>query len=85
MASKFKILACDGGGIRGLLTTVILERLEQKLGSPLNQHFDMFAGTSSGSIIACAIAKGISAKDLRKFYDDRGKDCPLYKFDDAHE
>lgn len=74
MASKFKILACDGGGIRGLLTTVILERLEQKLGSPLNQHFDMFAGTSTGSIIACAIAKGMSAKDLRKFYEDRGKD-----------
>lgn len=74
MASKFKILACDGGGIRGLLTTVILERLEQKLGSPLNQHFDMFAGTSTGSIIACAIAKGMSATALRQFYMDRGKD-----------
>jgi len=72
MASKFKILTCDGGGIRGLLTTVILERLEQKLGSPLNQHFDMFAGTSTGSIIACAIAKGMSTTALRQFYKHKG-------------
>jgi uncharacterized protein len=73
-SGDFKVLACDGGGIRGLITTVILERLEQKLGSPLNQYFDMFAGTSTGSIIACCIAKGMPAADIRKFYVEKGKD-----------
>lgn len=70
----FKILSCDGGGIRGLITTVILERLEQKLGDRLNKYFDMFAGTSTGSIIACCIAKGMPASEIRRFYEDKGKD-----------
>ena len=73
-SEDFRVLACDGGGIRGLITTVILERLEQKLGSPLNNYFDMFAGTSTGSIIACCIAKGMPAADIRKFYEEKGKD-----------
>lgn len=71
-SSKFKILACDGGGIRGLITAVILERLEQKLDNPLKNYFDLFAGTSTGSIIACAIAKGMPASELRQFYIDKG-------------
>lgn len=71
-SSKFKILACDGGGIRGLITAVILERLEQKLDKPLKNYFDLFAGTSTGSIIACAIAKGIPASEIRQFYIDKG-------------
>ncbi len=73
-SEDFRVLACDGGGIRGLITTVILERLEQKLGSPLNNYFDMFAGTSTGSIIACCIAKGMPVADIRKFYEEKGKD-----------
>jgi hypothetical protein len=71
-SSKFKILACDGGGIRGLITAVILERLEQKLDKPLKNYFDLFAGTSTGSIIACAIAKGIPSSEIRQFYIDKG-------------
>jgi len=73
-SDDFKILTCDGGGIRGLITTVILERLEQKLGSPLKNYFDMFAGTSTGSIIACCIAKGLPASAIRKFYEEKGKE-----------
>ena len=71
-STKFKILACDGGGIRGLITAVILERLEQKLDKPLKNYFDLFAGTSTGSIIACAIAKGISTSEIRNFYVEKG-------------
>jgi len=69
---KFKILSCDGGGIRGLITTIILERLEQKLGSHLNNYFDLFAGTSTGSIIACGIARGIPASEISQFYREKG-------------
>ena len=69
----FRILSCDGGGIRGLLTAVLLERLEQKLESKLSEHFDMFAGTSTGSIIACALSQGMSASTIKELYLKDGK------------
>lgn len=67
------ILALDGGGIRGLTTTVILESLEKKLqqknpGTYLKDYFQMMAGSSTGSIIACGLAMGKSATELKNFY-----------------
>lgn len=78
MAKKFRILSCDGGGIRGLLTALLLENLETELqkidaGSTLANCFDMFAGTSTGSFIACALAKGMSARAIREFYEEDGE------------
>jgi uncharacterized protein len=78
MTKKFKILSCDGGGIRGLLTALLLESLETELQkrdshSTLANCFDMFAGTSTGSIIACGLAKGMSAKSIREFYQRYGE------------
>lgn len=71
---NYRILSCDGGGIRGLVSAVVLEQLEQKLGSPLYEHFDMIAGTSTGSLIACGIASGRSATEVKNFYINRGID-----------
>lgn len=56
--SKKTILSLDGGGIRGIVTATLLERLEQKLKAKepdksLRDYFDIIAGTSTGSIIAC--------------------------------
>lgn len=65
---KYRILSLDGGGIRGLISAVWLDRLEQKTGSPLKYHFDLIAGTSTGSILACAIAMGMSAGDIVDLY-----------------
>lgn len=50
---KFKILALDGGGIRGVVTARILEEVQEILGEdqPLNKYFDLIAGTSTGAII----------------------------------
>jgi len=70
---KYRILALDGGGIRGLITAVWLDRLEQKLGTPLNNHFDLFAGTSTGSILACGVAMGLSASSIIDLYLDNAK------------
>lgn len=77
MTAQIKILACDGGGIRGLLTTIILEALEAEIkainpSSSLSECFDVFAGTSTGSIIACGIANGFTAKKIREFYEQKG-------------
>ena len=65
---KYRILSLDGGGIRGLITAVWLDRLEQKLGSPLKNHFDLIAGTSTGSILACGVAMGLSANSIIDLY-----------------
>ena len=77
MATKIKVLSCDGGGIRGLLTTIILEKLEREIQkinptSSLHNSFDIFAGTSTGSIIACGLARGMSATEIRHFYENKG-------------
>lgn len=69
----FHILALDGGGVRGLVTAVVLERLEKKLQKHqphklIADYFDVIAGTSTGSLIACALSKGLSASEIKDFY-----------------
>jgi patatin-like phospholipase/acyl hydrolase len=71
------ILACDGGGIRGIVTATLLEQLESKLKAiqpdkALRDYFDIIAGTSTGSIIACGLAKGYPAGKIRQIYETRG-------------
>jgi patatin-like phospholipase/acyl hydrolase len=73
------ILSCDGGGIRGIVTATLLERLEAKLKAvqpdkELRDYFDIIAGTSTGSIIACGVSKGYSASRIRQIYRERGID-----------
>lgn len=71
------ILSLDGGGIRGIVTATLLERLEQKLKAKepdksLRDYFDIIAGTSTGSIIACGVARGYTASRIRQIYKERG-------------
>ncbi len=77
-----KMLALDGGGIRGLMTARVLVRLEELLaervagGSKkfrLCDYFDYIGGTSTGAIIAAALARGMSTEELLSFYMDFGK------------
>lgn len=71
-----RILALDGGGIRGLLTTGFLQRIEnllrERVGGDadfrLCDYFDLIGGTSTGSIIAAGLALGMSAEEIRKHY-----------------
>lgn len=75
-----KILACDGGGIRGLISVEILAQIETELraqtGKPdlvLADWFDFVCGTSTGAIIATCIAAGMSMAQIRTFYLDSGE------------
>ncbi|HEX9981598.1 MAG TPA: patatin-like phospholipase family protein [Flavobacterium sp.] len=58
MAKKIRILSLDGGGIRGIITCVILKYIEeqlQKIDSPnakLGDYFDLVAGSSTGGLLA---------------------------------
>ena len=50
------VLSLDGGGVRGLATSVFLNELEKKIGKPLSSKFDLVVGTSTGGIIALVIS-----------------------------
>ena len=73
----WRMLALDGGGIRGLLTLGILEVVEKfiagRTGKALHEYFDYIAGTSTGAIIAAGLASGLSVGSLVKFYQDNGE------------
>jgi uncharacterized protein len=81
-APQKKLLALDGGGIRGVLTLEILAAVEeivrQKLARPdavLADYFDYIAGTSTGAIIGTCLALGMSVKEVRAFYINNGPPC----------
>lgn len=66
----YLILSCDGGGIRGLLTARVIERLQREV--PFLDKVDLFAGTSTGGIIALGLAHGLQPAELVSLYRDRG-------------
>jgi len=68
-----RILALDGGGIRGVITLRILARIEEIVGSPLSEYFDLIGGTSTGSIIAAGLAHGWPVAHLIELYDRLGE------------
>ncbi len=76
-----KILACDGGGILGLMSVEVLAKLEddlrKKLGHApdfvLANYFDFVCGTSTGAIIAACISAGMSMARIRTFYEESGE------------
>jgi patatin-like phospholipase/acyl hydrolase len=68
----FRILALDGGGIRGIFTASFLATVEDLLPGKLCDYFDLIVGTSTGGIIGLAIAFGISARRVLSLYLERG-------------
>jgi uncharacterized protein len=70
--SSFRILALDGGGIRGAFTAAFLADIEERLGAQISQYFDLIAGTSTGAIIAAALTAGEPVRRVLEFYRERG-------------
>jgi patatin-like phospholipase/acyl hydrolase len=69
----FRILSFDGGGIRGLLSTLLLRRLiDESSVSDLIDRVDMFAGTSSGGLVALGLAAEIPLDKIRELFVREG-------------
>src|SRR5271156_830779 len=74
-----KLLALDGGGIRGVVTLAVLRRVESMLAEPLGGgadfggggYFDYIAGTSTGAVIAAGLAKGLRVEQILDLYVTR--------------
>lgn len=76
-AAPKRILALDGGGVRGIVTLQYLEVIEnvlrKRLGRPdlvLSDYFDLIGGTSTGAIIAAALALGFPVAKIQTLYLD---------------
>src|SRR3954451_6285861 len=74
-----KVLSIDGGGIRGLIPALVLAEIERRTGRRTAEMFDLIAGTSTGAILATALARPgedgqpmYSAEDLSQIYLSEG-------------
>jgi uncharacterized protein len=73
LAPPFRILALDGGGIKGTFSAAVLATLEEmNPGLRLADHFDLICGTSTGGIIALGLGLGRTAGDILRFYEEHG-------------
>jgi predicted acylesterase/phospholipase RssA len=67
-----RVLCIDGGGIKGVFPASFLSALEESVGSPVSEYFDLISGTSTGGIIALGLGLGLRSSDLLRFYEERG-------------
>ena len=78
--AKYRVLSIDGGGIRGLITTVMMQRLEAAPGlDGFLDKVDLIAGTSTGGLLALGIARGLPLDEIRDLYLNEGNEI----FDDS--
>jgi hypothetical protein len=79
-SAQKRLLALDGGGIRGLIAIEVLAEIERILRASsgrgdafrLADYFDYVAGPSTGAIIGTCVSLGMSVSQIRQFYDDNG-------------
>ena len=71
---KRKILALDGGGIKGVFAAAFLSTIEQNANVRIADYFDLIVGTSTGGIIALGLGLGYSATEILGFYETFGNE-----------
>src|ERR1051325_4064206 len=72
MTTNYNIITCDGGGIRGLITAILLNDLVSNppqgyTPNVILSNVNLFAGTSTGGIIAIGLSCGLSPSSLVSF------------------
>lgn len=75
----FRVLSLDGGGMRGYYSAVYLATLARHYATArgtsaldIGAGFDLITGTSTGAILACALANGVDLSGIARIYKDRG-------------
>ena len=70
---KYRVVSIDGGGIRGLITTILLQRIVATPGlEKILNSIDLIAGTSTGGLLALGIAHQIDLSEIRDIYVKEG-------------
>src|SRR5688572_25354452 len=76
--NSYRVLSLDGGGMRGLYTATVLKTIAAHFTRPsesppdIGKGFDLITGTSTGGILACALAQGVSIDRVIDFYRKEG-------------
>lgn len=80
-SKPYRVLSLDGGGVRGLYSAVLLAELSRRFaaqdGAPespdfdLGAQFDMIAGTSTGAILAVALAAGVPLTKVAQLFREK--------------
>lgn len=70
--NPFQALSLTGGGYRGLFTARALQVIEEHIGVPIGQRFDLTCGTSIGGIVALAVAFEVPMKKVVDVFEQHG-------------
>lgn len=70
----FRLLSCDGGGVRGYISSSLIARLNHETGGKLLDNIDGFCGNSTGGLISIGLAAGVKIDTLVEIYGKQAKD-----------
>ena len=86
---RLRVLSIDGGGMRGVYTSTYLSGLAKQAAArrktdnlDVGKAFDLIVGTSTGGIIACALAAGVPLDEVTNLYRKHGKEIFPVKLPD---
>lgn len=75
----YRVLALDGGGMRGLYSATVLHILANRIATEtgkgaldVGKGFNLITGTSTGGLLACALAHGCSTSQIMSLYQKKG-------------
>jgi patatin-like phospholipase/acyl hydrolase len=66
--SSGRLLSLDGGGVRGIIESRILDHIENKTGRSIKESFEWIAGTSTGGLIALYLGLDHTASECMELY-----------------
>ena len=72
IGTHMQIISIDGGGYLGLSAAEFLRSMEVRFGANCTDRFDLFCGTSTGAIIALALASGMAGSEIVELYQTMG-------------
>lgn len=72
-SGPFRILALDGGGIKGAYSAAVIASIEKAFDCRIGEYFDLVSGTSTGGLLATGIAAGHSGAEMLDFYQEYGQ------------